>query len=77
MHKWLLFSKGEFKNTIIKCNDSSTSRPDCTLWKHLKAIIKDNKCFTNIINIANMCLDLGLWPAYFKTLSSIIIPKAN
>ena len=40
-------------------------------------VIKDNKYLTNIVNIANVCIDLGLWPIYFKISLSIIIPKSN
>ena len=31
----------------------------------------------NIINIADVCFELGYWPSHFKTLSSIIITKPN
>ena len=40
-------------------------------------VIKDNKYLTNIVNIANICIDLGLWPIYFKISLSIIISKSN
>jgi len=43
------------------------------LWKHLKAVIKDERCLVNIVNITN----IGHWLSYFKTLFSIIIPKPN
>jgi len=31
----------------------------------------------NIVNIANICIDLGHWPTHFKISLSIIIPKPN
>ena len=37
----------------------------------------DNKCLENIVNIANICINLGYWPMYFKMFLSIIIPKLN
>jgi len=30
-----------------------------------------------IINIANTCFELGHWPAHFKILTTIVIPKPN
>ena len=57
---WPSFFKEELKSAIIKCNNLSISRPDCILWKHLKSVIKNDKCLTNIINIANVCIDLDL-----------------
>ena len=43
------------------------------LWKHLKAVIKDERCLVNIVNITN----IDHWLSYFKILFSIIIPKPN
>jgi len=40
-------------------------------------ISADNKCLENIVNIANICIDLGYWPMYFKMSLSIIISKPN
>lgn len=53
----------------------STSRPNRILWKHLKAIVKDNKYLENIINIASACINLGYWLMHFKLSLSIIISK--
>jgi len=57
---WPPFFKEEFKSVIVKCNNLSISGPDCISWKHLKSVIKNDKCLTNIINIANVCIDLDL-----------------
>ena len=54
-----LFSKEEFKSAIANCNNSSTPGPDKLSWSHLKIILKNNKCLSNIISIANTCIDLG------------------
>ena len=43
----------------------------------MKLIINNNDCLSNIINIANSCINLGHWPNYFKILTTIIIPKPN
>jgi len=32
---------------------------------------------TNIVNIANACINLSYWPTHFKKSFSIIIPKLN
>ena len=31
----------------------------------------------NIVNIANACINLGHWLAYFKRSSTVVIPKPN
>ena len=46
-------------------------------WSHLKIILKNNECLSNIISIANTCIDLGYWPSYFKRLTTVVIPKPN
>jgi len=75
--QWASFSKEELKQAIVKCNDSSALRPDKLSWQYLKIIIKQDECLTNIINIANACINLGHWLNYFKCSSTIIIPKPN
>ena len=47
------------------------------MWRHLKYILKDKSCLKNIINIANVCVEIGYWPSHFKTSTTIIIPKPN
>ena len=51
--------------------------PDKLLWNHLKLILNQNKCLSNIINIANTCINLGHWPNHFKKSSTVIISKPN
>jgi len=74
---WALFSKGEFNITLGSCNNLSTPGPDKLLWRHLKSIMNDSDCITNVIKIANVCIDLGYWPNHFKISSMVIIPKPN
>ena len=47
------------------------------MWWHLKTILKQDACLTNIINIADACINLGHWPNYLKCSSTVIIPKPN
>ena len=54
---WAPFSKEEFKSTITNCNNSSTPRLNKLLQSHLKIILKDNNCLSNIISIANTCIN--------------------
>ena len=75
--RWHPFSKKEFNQAISNCNDSSVPGPNKLTWRHLKSIIKQDKCLVNIINIADLCINLGHWPNYFKYLSTVIIPKPN
>jgi len=44
---------------ISKCNNLSTSGPDRISWKHLKLVVKYDKCLKSIVNIANACINLG------------------
>ena len=74
---WYLFSKEEFKLAISKYSDTLVLGPDKLTWRHLKFIIKNDSCLTNIVNIADSCINLGYWPKYFKISFTIIIPKPN
>ena len=74
---WAPFSKKEFKIMLGSCNNLSTPGLNKLSWSHLKIILKDDVCITNIIKIANACIDLGYWPNHFKRSSTVIIPKPN
>jgi len=74
---WPAFLKGEFRLAIINCNNSSALGPNKLLWSHLKIIFKDDDCLNIIINIANMCIELGYWPSHFKRSTTIVISKPN
>ena len=74
---WVPFSKEEFKQALIKCNNSSALGPDKLTWWHLKVILKHNVCFSHIINIVDAYINLGHWPNHFKWSSMVIIPKSN
>ena len=74
---WSPFSKNKFKSAISKCNDSLAPGPDKLSWCHLKIILQNKACLTNIINIADSCINLGYWPNYFKVSTTIVIPKPN
>ena len=74
---WISFSEKEFISSIAMCNNLSTSGPDKLLWRYLKSIIKDKTCLKEIINIANVCFELGHWPSHFKISTTIIILKLN
>ena len=74
---WYLFSKEEFKSAISKYSDASALGPNKLTWCHLKFIVKNDSCLTNIVNIADSCINLGYWPEYFKISFTIIIPKPN
>ena len=75
--QWSSFSRAEFKLAISKYNDSSAPGSDKLSWHHLKVIVQNDDCLTNIINIADSCINLGYWPNYFKVLSTIVISKLN
>ena len=75
--QWSSFSRAELKSAISKCNNSSAPGPDKLSWHHLKVIVKNDDCLTNIINITDSCINLGYWLNYFKVSSTIVIPKPN
>ena len=74
---WTLFLEVEFTSTIVKYNNLSAPGPDELSWGHLKNIIKDKTCLSNIIVIANACFDLEHQSNHFKNLTTIVIPKPN
>ena len=74
---WVSFSEEEFTSSIAKCNNLLTPGSDKLLWRHLKNIIKDKAYLKRIINIIDVCFELGHWPSHFKTSTSIVIPKPN
>jgi len=74
---WPSFSKKELRNIIKKCSNPFMLEPDHVSWKHLKVIIKDDRCILNFVNIANAYINLSYWPSYFKTLFLIIILKPS
>ena len=74
---WGPFSKFEFLSAISNCADSSMPRPDRLTWRHWKTIVKNEACLSNVINIADACINLGHWPNHFKMSTTIIIPKPN
>ena len=58
---WVPFSKEEFRQALIKCNNSSALGSDKLTWQHLKVILKQDVCLSYIINIADACINLGHW----------------
>ena len=75
--QWRSFSAHEFKSAIAKCSNSSAPGPNRMSWRHWKLIFANEDCLSMVINIADTCINLGYWPDYFKTSTTIIIPKPN
>ena len=67
MITWASFSKEELFNTIENCNNSLVPGLDRLSWRYLKKIVKNKECTNRIIDIVNVCIDLGYWPSHFKT----------
>ena len=66
------FLKLEFNDTIKKYNSSFTPGPDYLLWSYIKELVLDNKCLTNIVNIANICAILHSKAFYLIVLLNIL-----
>ena len=77
LSSWNLFSKGEFMRAIANYNNFYMPGLDKLLWSHLKTILKDDRYLSNIIRIANTCINLGYWSSHFKRSTIIVIPKLN
>jgi len=75
--EWNSFSKQELVDAIEKCNNLFTLGSNKLTWSYIKIIIKDEDCFSKLIEIANACIDLGYWPSHFKSSTMVIIPKSN
>ena len=63
---WVPFSKEEFRQALVKYNNSSAPGPNKLIWYHLKVILKQDAYFTHITNIVDACINLGHWPNHFK-----------
>ena len=74
---WAPFSKEEFRQALVKYNNSSVPGPDKIIWRHLKIILNQDSCLSHIVNIVDACINLGHWPNHFKRSSMVIIPKPN
>jgi len=74
---WPTFSKEEFRLALVNCNNSSAPGPDKLLWSYFKIILKDDDCLNLIVNITNVCIEVGYWPSHFKRSTVVIIPKPN
>jgi len=74
---WIPFSKVKFTSSINKCNNLSSLGLDKLMWRHLKCIVKNNVCLNKIVNITDVCFELGHWPLHFRISTSVIIPKPN
>jgi len=56
---WNSFSKQKLINAIEKCNNLSALGLDKLTWNHIKSIIRNKDCIFKLIDIANICIDLG------------------
>ena len=74
---WVPFSKEEFRQALIKCNNSSVPGSNKLMWRYLKVILKQDVCLSHIINIADTCINLEHWSNHFKRSSTVIISKPN
>ena len=75
--EWSFFLKEEIQKCYKKCSNLSTLGSDHISWKHLKIIINNTKCLSNIIKIANVYINLIYLPSNLKKSTSTIIPNPN
>jgi len=67
----------ELKDVINTYSNLFTLGLDHISWGYFKEVLNDVKCYSNIVNIANTCINLSYWLSHFIKLSSIIVPKLN
>jgi len=75
--KWPVFSSTEIYNAINKYSSFSILGLDHISWSYLKRIVSDWKYITNIVNIANIYINLSYWLSHFKKSTFIVILKPN
>ena len=57
--RWPPFSKVEIIDAINKYNNYLTPELDKLSWRYLKKIVKNEEYISKLIDIANICIDLG------------------
>ena len=74
---WIHFSEEEFTSVIAKYSNELASSSNKLTWRHMKLIVKDKMCLKNIIDITNVCFEVGHWSSHFKSSTTIVISKPN
>ena len=74
---WAPFLKEEFKQVLVKYNNSLAPGSDKLMWRYLKIILNQDSCLSHIINIADVYINLEHWSNHFKHSSTVIISKSN
>ncbi|KAF8632928.1 hypothetical protein AX17_004695 [Amanita inopinata Kibby_2008] len=70
-------SRTELLDALTSCSNVSAPGPDKLTWYHLKHLMNEDRFCTDIVNLYNDILNLGVWPSPFKESYSVVIPKPN
>ena len=62
---------------LIGCSGRSAPSPDHLTWSHIKILVLDENILKLLVWLANASFTTGVWPDYFKTSKTVVIPKPN
>jgi len=73
--EWKLFSMLELTQALHACSSTSAPGPDHVTWGMLKHLSANPRITGPFLSIAEVCIQVGHWPAHFKESLSVIILK--
>ena len=62
---------------LTGCSGWSAPGPDHLTWSHIKILVLDENILKLLVWLANACFVTGVWPDYFKTSKTVVIPNPN
>ena len=72
---WYAISKQEVIDMLKLTSNASAPGPDEVTWYHIKQIIDMEGVLEAVVQLFNNICASGVWPSWFKTSLSVIIPK--
>ncbi|KAF8686575.1 hypothetical protein AX14_003852 [Amanita brunnescens Koide BX004] len=70
-------SSAEVREALSDTSDSSSPGPDKITWRILKKATWINGVIEGLASLYNCSVESGIWPDWFKSSESVIIPKPN
>ena len=74
---WIPFSGKEIAEALTGCSGQSAPGPDHLTWSHIKLLVIDESILKLLVWLVNASFMTGIWPDYFKTSKTVVIPKPN
>ena len=73
--EWKPFSMLELTQLLYACSSRSAPGPDHVTWGMLKHLSANPHIASLFLSLAEVCIQVGHWPAHFKESLSVIILK--